>query len=613
MGGTHPPPVSIPPNHLPPEARRLADRFEFLAELGRGGMAVVYLARLRADGRPVAVKLIAGHQVHDPDAVRRFEREARTVAMLRHPNLVRTLGVEALDGRAVAIVNEYVRGRTLRSVLREVGAFRFEAAAAVLRDVAAGLAHAHAARVVHRDVKPENVFLEDGTGRALLADFGVARPLDAETQLTIAGGSLGTPTYMAPEQVDGGPADPRADVYALGLVGWEMVSGRRPWQGETLYAVLHKQKHERLPDLAALRPDVPAFLLAAIAGATEKDPARRWRDAGEFLERLTPRPLVLDAPPANPGADAVTLRRLVPRTDDALPPPPPPFAPPEGAPPAPTPVDRPADVVADVVPEVATPVLTRAVEPEPEPSWRPDAPDAPDASDAPGGAAPRPRSRGRRVLAGVVGVLALLVVALLAVERMRAPTPIIPATPPAAAAPPPLVLPPVATSAGDVRLDTTPAPPAPTPDSTPAAPTSPTAPARPAANRPALTGAPLAERCRSTNNTDQRACLLGQLRTVDGAMTRAYQQLIGDYRQAAGGEREPLTVRRLRSEQRLWLAERDRVCRLRTRATEGALWGAARIPCFRELATRRTTELAGRRGAAQSSAAPRRRVGTGEP
>ena len=294
--------MPIPHDQLPPEARRLSGRYEMLAELGRGGMAVVYLARDRRTGQHVAIKLIASRYAADPEALRRFEREARTVAGLRHPNLVRMLGVEALDdaGDAFAIVNAYVHGRTLRAILREVGALRFDVVVGVLRDVAAGLAHAHAARIVHRDVKPENIFLEDGTDRALLADFGIARSLDTDTLLTMTGSSLGTPTYMAPEQVDGRTADERADVYALGLVGWEMVAGRRPWQGETLYAVLHKQKHERLPDLAALRPDIPAFLLGAIEGALQKAPGDRWRDAGELLARLTPRATPL--PPAPTSA-----------------------------------------------------------------------------------------------------------------------------------------------------------------------------------------------------------------------------------------------------------------------------------------------------------------------
>jgi serine/threonine protein kinase len=176
----------------------------------------------------------------------------------------------------------------------------------ILRDLAAALAYAHARRIVHRDVKPENAFLEAGTGRALLADFGIARPLDVDSALTADGSAFGTPAYMAPEQIAGRPVDERTDVYALGLVGWEMLAGRRPWQGETLYAVLHRQQHEELPDLALLRPDIPAYLLAAVQGALAKDPAGRWRDGAEFLRRLSPMPVTLPAL-ADPEGDDETL------------------------------------------------------------------------------------------------------------------------------------------------------------------------------------------------------------------------------------------------------------------------------------------------------------------
>ncbi|HVE78379.1 MAG TPA: serine/threonine-protein kinase, partial [Gemmatimonadaceae bacterium] len=270
-----------------PDLRLLAERYELEGELGRGGMAIVYLGRDRVTGRRVAIKVVGGRHPADSEVVRRFAREAYTVAALDHPNIVRTLAIEELGGHGIAIVSAYVEGDTLRSALRQTGRFRVDRAVEVLRDVAAGLAHAHAHRIVHRDVKPENVFLDAVTGRALLGDFGIARPLDADAYLTDVGGAVGTPTYMSPEQVDGRQVDERSDVYSLGLVGWEMLTGQQPWQGGTIYAVLYKQKHEELPSIAELRPDTPAFLYHAIEGALAKDPARRWRNAAELLARLT--------------------------------------------------------------------------------------------------------------------------------------------------------------------------------------------------------------------------------------------------------------------------------------------------------------------------------------
>ncbi|MDF1506203.1 lysozyme inhibitor LprI family protein, partial [Roseisolibacter sp. H3M3-2] len=184
---------------------------------------------------------------------------------------------------------------------------------------------------------------------------------------------------------------------------------------------------------------------------------------------------------------------------------------------------------------------------------------------------------------------------------------------PAAVPAPPPVAP--TASAGDVGLETP--PPAEPPPAEPApaepAPEPAPAPARPdsAPAAPRTRAVSVAERCRSTVDADQRSCLFGQLPSIDARLTRVYQALIADYRRQAGGEREPLTVRRLRSEQRLWLAERDRVCRLRTRERSGERWGAARLPCFRELSARRAAELATRRPTQTAEVRPRR-VGTGE-
>jgi alpha-tubulin suppressor-like RCC1 family protein len=262
----------------------LESDYEFLAEIGRGGSAVVFRARDRELGRDVAIKVVhaAGG---DADASARLQREARTVAQLQHPNIVTLFAVRRLPDQRLALVMQFVPGRTLREELHHEGALSIERAEQIVHDVASALAHAHARGVVHRDVKPENIFLDAASGRALLSDFGVARS-PADTHVTVPGVTIGTPTYMSPEQIDGGHLDGRSDLYALGLVAWEMLSGRRPWEGETLFNTIYKQKIEHLPLLDELRPDVPDRLLYVVERLVEKSPDARWSSADELLADL---------------------------------------------------------------------------------------------------------------------------------------------------------------------------------------------------------------------------------------------------------------------------------------------------------------------------------------
>jgi alpha-tubulin suppressor-like RCC1 family protein len=262
--------------------------YEFVRELGRGGTAIVYLARDRELGRNVAIKLIRPGFLHDEEAVSRLLREARTVGGLQHPNIVTLLGTRRMGKRELALILEFVPGRTLRERLDEEGALPIPEVEGTLRDLGSALSYAHRRRIVHRDLKPENVYVDDEAGVARLADFGIARSWDGGSELTLPGSAIGTPMYMSPEQVDGGRVDGRSDLYSLGLVGWEMLTGRRPWAGESLYGIIYKQKHEALPDVRTLRPDAPPHLCTALRGALAKAPEDRWRNAGEFLEAMTP-------------------------------------------------------------------------------------------------------------------------------------------------------------------------------------------------------------------------------------------------------------------------------------------------------------------------------------
>jgi serine/threonine protein kinase/uncharacterized protein YecT (DUF1311 family) len=285
---------------FPSDLRALERQYELIREIGQGGMAAVYLARSRETGRLVAIKAIRGRYLDDPDAIKRFAREAHTVAGLNHSNMVRTEAIEQIDDRAIAIIMEHVAGGSVRDRLREHGSLGAEDAEAILRDVASALRYAHQRGIVHRDVKPENVFLDPSNGRAVLSDFGIARTIGGDASITLLGAALGTPQYMSPEQIDGEVVDGRSDIYSLGVLGWELLTGRRPWAGESLYGIIYKQKHEDLPRITSLRPRVPANLLFAIEGALKKNRDERFQTIDEFLDQLTynPPPLLSQTYPA---------------------------------------------------------------------------------------------------------------------------------------------------------------------------------------------------------------------------------------------------------------------------------------------------------------------------
>jgi alpha-tubulin suppressor-like RCC1 family protein/tRNA A-37 threonylcarbamoyl transferase component Bud32 len=271
---------------LPSAYAALEPDYEIVRELGRGGTALVYLARERATGEDVAIKVIRAKYIEDDEAMARFAREARFVAQLDHPNIVPVRAVVDLGSAGVALVMAHIVGRTLKQVIRDENPISADRVDAMMRQMASALGAAHAKGIVHRDVKPENIFI-DAEGRALLADFGLARSMSGnETQLTMTGVAIGTPAYMAPEQIDGGQLDARGDIYSLGLVAWEMLTGHRPWEGESLYAILYHQKYEQLPDVRDIRSDVPDRLADAIAGSIEKDRESRWQDVDELEAAL---------------------------------------------------------------------------------------------------------------------------------------------------------------------------------------------------------------------------------------------------------------------------------------------------------------------------------------
>ena len=259
------------------EPRRIAG-YTLLEQIGYGGMAVVYRARQERLDRTVAIKILSENMAASSEFMERFRREARTSANLRHPNVI-TVHDFGEDERGVPyLVMEYIEGPTLADLM-DAG-LDDERIPNLLDQISAGLDYAHARGVIHRDIKPGNVLMTE-EGRAVLADFGLAWLLEG-AQLTLTGGVIGTPEYMSPEQAAGHPFDHRADVYALGIVLYEMLVGERPFVAETPIGVLLQHLQDTPPSLLVARPDLPPAVGDVIAKALVKDPADRYSSAGEL-------------------------------------------------------------------------------------------------------------------------------------------------------------------------------------------------------------------------------------------------------------------------------------------------------------------------------------------
>jgi serine/threonine-protein kinase len=375
----------------------IAGRYRLESRLGFGGMSTVHLAVDERLQRQVAVKLLAEHLAEEPTFVSRFQREAQAAARLVHPNIVQVFdsGRDERTGQYF-IVMEYIEGSSCAQILRDYGWVEVEEAVSIIEQACEGLQYAHRHGVVHRDVKPGNL-LRARDGAVKLADFGIAKATE-QSSITQVGSVLGTAAYLAPEQARGEEAGPRADLYGLGVVTYQLISGRLPYEASSLTELALKQQRERPPTLDALVAAVSPELADAVAKALALDPESRYQTAhdmrhalGDGMRGVAPseRPAGSEAQPFTEATSALSSERA---------------RPPERA----------------GAPRTGS---TRVVAPrQPRPGRR-----APAAADQPASApAPSPRrarrSSGRRLLLALLGLFTLAL-AVIAVVLITAPSP----------------------------------------------------------------------------------------------------------------------------------------------------------------------------------------------
>ncbi|MGH7703188.1 MAG: protein kinase domain-containing protein, partial [Gemmatimonadales bacterium] len=267
--------------------------YEIYGELGRGGMATVYLAHEIALDRKVAIKVMSPTLVHGEGMVERFKREARTSASLSHPNIIPVYAVKETD-RILYFVMKFVQGRPLDSIIKEMGPLPIPMVQAILAQVGGAFGYAHRRGIIHRDIKPANIMIDD-EGWSVVTDFGIAKVSESQG-LTMTGMTVGTPTYMSPEQCMAQEVTGASDQYSLGVVAYEMVTGRAPFTGASMMAIMYGHFNDPPAPIEKVRPDCPEPLKAAIIRMLEKDPANRWPSVEEAVAGIGSTPLSHDDP-----------------------------------------------------------------------------------------------------------------------------------------------------------------------------------------------------------------------------------------------------------------------------------------------------------------------------
>jgi eukaryotic-like serine/threonine-protein kinase len=295
--GSPPPTVSVSPPSYDPLLEQLraatVGTYQVYGELGRGGMATVYLAHDISLDRKVAIKVMSPAMMHGPGMSERFKREARTAAQLSHPNIIPVYSVREAEG-LLLFVMKLVEGTPLDAIIREVGKLPLPMVEALLAQVGGALGYAHRHGVVHRDIKPSNILIDD-EGWVVVTDFGIAKVKETEG-LTQSGVAVGTPTYMSPEQCGGGEITGASDQYSLGIVAYEMLAGRPPFTGPATMPIMYSHFHDAPPPLDGFRPDCPPQLREAVSRMLAKDPAARFPTMEEAVVALGGRQLAHDDP-----------------------------------------------------------------------------------------------------------------------------------------------------------------------------------------------------------------------------------------------------------------------------------------------------------------------------
>lgn len=289
-------PVSAPGTaaRVPMEASQLREllqetvgtRYKIEKLLGWGGMGAVFSATDTALHRHVAIKVLLPKLSSDENFVRRFEREARTAAQLDHPNIVPIYAVEHSNNVHYFVMKQII-GKPLDDLLERDQPLPIETCQQIIWEISSALAHAHKRGVVHRDVKPANIIIDEN-GRALVTDFGISKAIDSATQMTATGQVIGTPHYMSPEQTKGTPVDGRSDQYSTAVMAYQMLAGRLPFESNSPHTILYKQVFEAPPPIESIRPELPANLREAIHGALAKNPDDRFSTMEEFASAIWP-------------------------------------------------------------------------------------------------------------------------------------------------------------------------------------------------------------------------------------------------------------------------------------------------------------------------------------